>query len=167
MNIHGRFRRLAAIVCLLGAVSVATFQAHAQKGANFQPSAQSSGGAALGTGLISLAPGQLVRVSAVNVGGKDIQLELLFVPVTEQGKAAVPIRCNWFASPGDAATDVFKHPGGTNVIQFYAQVRVRDDARDIEKLVPSLQIINEETGRMEQVLSGADFAAFRPIWVPT
>lgn len=168
MNIHNRFRRLAAIACLIAGVSIATFQTHAQKGGDFQPSAQSSGGAALGTGLISLAPGQSIRLSAVNVGGKDITLNFIFVTVSEQGKLAGLIICpEVVASPGDAAIDEFKYPGGTNVVQFYVQVRVRDDARDVEKLVPSLQIVNEETGRMEHVLSGADFAAFRPIWVPT
>jgi hypothetical protein len=162
--------RLAATVALLAAFAVVlltTFNAQAEKGGDSQPSAQSSGGAALGTGLISLAPGQSVRVSAVNVGGKDIQLELLFVPVTEGGKAGVSIQCDLIVSPGDAATDVFQHPGGANVIQFYAQVRVRNDVKDLEKLVPSLQIINEETGMPTQVLSGFDFASIRPIWVPS
>lgn len=161
--------RLAATAALLAAfvvVFLAALQAQAQKGGDSQPSAQSNGGAALGTGLISLAPGQSVRVSAVNVGGKEIPLQLLFVPVTEQGKAGVSILCNEIVSPGDAATDVFQHPGGANVIQFYAQVRVRDDVKDIEELVPSLQIINGETGTPEHILSGFDFAGIRPIFVP-
>ena len=170
MRTRSLFQRLSVIATFLlafGVVLAATLQAQAQKGRDIQPEVQSSGGAALGTGLISLAPGQSVRVSAVNVGGKDIQLELLFVPVTEQGKAAVPVLCDAMVSPGNAASDKFQHPGGVNVIQFYAQVRVRQNANDVEELVPSLQIVNEETGRMEQVLSGADFASIRPIWVPS
>ena len=170
MKTRSPLTRLAATAALLAAFAIVfltSFQAQAQKGGDSQPSAQSNGGAALGTGLISLAPGQSVRVSAVNVGGKDIQLELLFVPVTDGGKAGVSVLCDAIVLPGDAASDVFQHPGGANVIQFYAQVRVRQDARDIEKLVPSLQIINGETGTPTQVLSGLDFASIRPIWVPS
>jgi hypothetical protein len=45
-------------------------------------------------------------------------------------------------------------------------VRVRENAQDLEKLVPSAQIINEEAGRPDHILSGADFASIRPIFVP-
>ena len=170
MNTRRLFSRLAATTTLLLAVAVVlltTLPARAQKPDDNQPALQSSGGAARGTGLISLAPGQSVRVSAVNVGGKDIPLELLFVPVTDEGKVAVPIQCDAIISPGNAATDVFNHPGGAKVIQFYAQVRVRQDVKDLEELVPSLQIVDDATGRLEQVLSGLDFASIRPIWVPS
>jgi hypothetical protein len=169
MSTRRLFSRITATSTLLLAVAivlVATFQAHAQKRGDIQPAAQSSGGVAVGTGLISFTPGQSVRVSAVNVGGKEIPLELLLVPVTEEGKVAVPIRCDAIVSPGDAATEGFKHPGGSNAIQFYAQIRVRQNVKDLEELVPSLQIIDDATGRLEQVLSGNDFAGIRPIWVP-
>ena len=169
MKTRSLFPRLVLTAMLLVAFAVvfaAKFQAQTQKGDSIKPAGQSNGGAAWGTGLISLAPGQSVRISAVNVGGKDIPLELLFVPVTEEGKAGVSVLCDAIVSAGNAASDKFEHPGGANVIQFYAQVRVREDVQDLEKLVPSLQIINE-TGGLEHVFSGFDFAGIRPIWVPS
>jgi len=165
MKTRSLLPRLAAIPTLLvicAVVFTAALPAHTQSGDDSQSNAPSSDGAALGTGLISLVPGHSARVAAVNVGGKDIQGEFIFVPVTEQGKASVPIRCNWFAAPGDAASDTFTHPGGANVIQFYAQVRVRQDVKDLNEMVPSLQIFDDQTGKTEELLSGADFASFRP-----
>jgi hypothetical protein len=165
-NVSSRLTVLTSLLVSLAVILAIIFTAQAQKGSDPEPAAQGQGGAAHGTGLISLAPGQAVRLAAVNIGGKTIQGEFLFVPVTEQGKVAVPIRCDLLASPGDASSMKISHPGGANVLQFYAQVRVYQNAKDVEELVPSLQIINEETGRMEQVLSGADFVEIRPIWVP-
>ncbi len=119
------------------------------------------------SGLFSLAPGQSVRVSAVNMGKKAIPVEIVFVPVTAQGKAGVPIPCNWTPAPGDAAFDKYTIPDGTSNQLMYVQIRVRD-AKDLESIAPSLEVYNEQanTGAPHIFLSGADFAEIRPIWVP-
>ncbi len=160
---------LAAISALVVAFVVALsteVPTHAQKDGFDQSAAQHSG-AGLSTGLISLVPGQSARIAVVNVGGKEFQGEFLFVPLTEQGKATVPIRCNAFAAPGDAASAMFSHTGGANRIDLYAQVHIEENANDLENLVPSLQIIDDQTGRTVQLLSGSDLVSFRPIFNPT
>jgi hypothetical protein len=150
-----------------------TFQTFSQQPERPNPTGDGTTPAAAGAGFVSglftLLPGQSVRVSAVNMGKKAIPVELVFVPVTEQGKAGVPIPCNWLAAPGDAAFDKFTHPGGANRMVMYVQIRVRD-AKDLENIVPSLEVFNEQLnapgGGPHIFLSGADFAEFRPIWVP-
>ena len=129
--------------------------------------AQSSGGAALSTGLLSLQPGQKIRVSAVNAGDKNVTLNFGIVYVTDQGKIAGLMMCpDVVVAPGDAAIDVFPHPGGENRTLAYVQIRVREDAKDIEALVPSLEIFNEQTGISTGFLHGSDFTGIRPIFNP-
>jgi hypothetical protein len=123
-------------------------------------------GAGLSSGLITLLPGRSIRVSAVNIGRKAVPLELVFVPVSEQGKVSVPIRCDAMPASGDAAFDKFTHTGGVNRMLMYVQIRVRQNANDIDDLVPSVEIFNEQTGEVEHILSGADFYSFRPIFNP-
>jgi hypothetical protein len=134
--------------------------------AGVKAAAQQNEGAGLSTGLVSLAPGQSARLAVVNVGGKDVSFEFIFVPVTEQGKSAVPIQCDAIVSSGNAASAKYGHPGGANAVEFYAQARVGENAGDLKDLVPSLQIIDDQTGRTEQLLSGSDFVSFRPIFNP-
>ncbi len=51
----------------------------------FAQIAQTPVGAGLSTGLISLSPGQSVRLSVVNVGGKVVHGESILVPVADRG----------------------------------------------------------------------------------
>ncbi len=127
---------------------------------------QDNGGAGLSTGLITIAGGQTARISVVNVGGKDITGEMIFVPVSEYGKGLASILCNLIVSSGDGWSFDFANPTSAKTIQFYAQIRLRQNVDNLEKLVPSLQILDSKTGRMEQVLSGSDFVSFRPIFNP-
>jgi hypothetical protein len=161
-----RFATILSVVAVIALIVTTVLAAQTQKPNADKLTEQGKGGG-LGTGLISLAPGQSVRVSAVNVGNKTIPVELIFVPVNEKGEYSVPIPCNAISSPGNAVFDKFTHPGGANRIDFYAQVRVEENAGDLDELVPSLQIIDDLTGETLQLLSGADFASFRPIWVPS
>jgi hypothetical protein len=163
LNVFPRRAAMMTRLVIFAVIFATTFPAQAQKESDNQPGAQSQGGAALGTGLISLLPGQSVRLAAVNVGGKNITVELLVADA--QGN--VLILCNEFVAPGKAFFDKFTHPGGANRIDLYAQVRVRQNVKDIEDLAPSLQIVDDQTGRTEHILSGADFAGIRPIWVPS
>lgn len=134
-----------------------------------QADAQSSGGAALSSGLIRLLPGQSLRVAAVNVGDKEIPLQLYIIPVSGQGKAGIPIQCNATPAAGDAAIETFSIPDGTSNMFLYVQVRVRDDPNDINELVPSVEVFDTQGpgGGPHYLLSGADFAEFRPIFVPS
>lgn len=156
------FLSIALIFVLVGAAAFSAQEQPATKlaesrGEGGETSAPDNRGVALGSGLISLLPGQSARLAAVNGGRKEIPLELAFVPVTEQGKAGASILCDSTPAPGDVAFDKFTHPGGVNRALLYVQVRVRQNANDIKDLVPSVEIINEQTGAVEHILSGADF----------
>ena len=169
MNNRELFKRFATILsaaAVIALIVTTNLPAQTQKPNADKLTEQGKGGG-LSTGLISLAPGQSVRVSAVNVGNKTIPVELIFIPVNEKGEFTVPIQCNAISSPGNAAFDRFTHPGGANRIDFYAQVRVLENVEDLAELVPSLQVFDEETGESLLLLSGADFASIRPIWVPS
>ena len=137
----------------------------------FAQSAPISGGAGLSTGVISIAPGQSVRLSVVNVGGKVVHGESILVPVADKGgKVALPggaplVRSTWTVASGDAQSDVFPYPGVPHG-PFYAQIRVQQDAGELNSLVPSLQIVDDQTGTMRELLSGFDFVSFRPIFNP-
>lgn len=171
MKTHRPIPRLVAMGALLvtcAVILVATLRVQAQKGGDNQSDAPSQGGAALGTGVFTLLPGQTVRVAAVNVGGKAIPLQLYIIPVTEQGKAGVPIQCNAMPAPGDAAFETFTNTNPTRML-MYAQVRVREDPNDIKELVPSLEVFDEQNAGIPGphfLLSGDDFIGIRPIWVP-
>jgi hypothetical protein len=118
--------------------------------------------------VINLLPGQTLRVAAVNAGQKEIPLQIYIIPVSPQGKADVPIQCNLTPAPGDAAIDQFSIPDGTSNRLLYVQIRVQN-AKDVEDLVPSLEVFNTQTGipGPHFLLSGADFVEIRPIWVPS
>ena len=120
------------------------------------------------SGLFSLAPGQSVRVSAVNMGKKAIPVQIVFVPVSEQGKAAAPIQCDLMPAPGDAAFDKYSITDGTSRQLMYVQIRVRD-AKDLESIAPSLEVFNEQPGAggPHFFLGGGGFVEIRPIWVPS
>ena len=121
------------------------------------------------SGLFTLLPGQSVRVSAVNMGKKAIPVQIVFVPVSEQGKAGVSVLCDLLPAPGDAAFDKYSIPDGTSNRQLmYVQIRVRD-AKDLESIAPSLEVFNEQPNIAGPhiFMSGADFIEIRPIWVPS
>lgn len=157
---------ITTLVVALAVVVTATFRAQAQRQDDIKAEAQSSGGATLGTGVFSLLPGQTVRVAAVNVGGKEIPLQLYVTPVSEQGKRGVSILCDATPAPGDAAFETFTNANQTRML-MYVQVRVRDNPNNINELVPSVEIIDGTSNLPAELLSGGDFTAFRPIWVPS
>ncbi|HEY0458246.1 MAG TPA: hypothetical protein VGC97_03775 [Pyrinomonadaceae bacterium] len=162
--------RFFTIAVLLTAL---TSQAFAQQPNRPNPAGdgtQPAAAAGFVSGLFTLLPGQSVRVSAVNMGKKAIPVQIVFVPVGEQGKAGVSVLCDALPAPGDAAFDKYSIPDGTSNRQLmYVQIRV-SDAKDLENIVPSLEVFNEQPGTPggpHIFLSGADFAEIRPIWVPS
>ena len=156
---------ITTLVVALAVVVTATFRAQAQRQDDMKAEA-SSEGATLGTGVFSLLPGQTVCVAAVNVGGKEIPLQLYVTPVSEQGKRSVSILCDATPAPGDAAFETFTNANQTRML-MYVQVRVRDNPNNINELVPSVEIIDGTSNLPAELLSGGDFTAFRPIWVPS
>lgn len=121
------------------------------------------------SGIFSLLPGQSVRVSAVNMQKKAIPVEIVFVPVSEQGKAGLSIRSNATPAPGDAAIEKFTIPDGTSRILMYVQIRVQN-ANDLKDIAPSLEVFNEQIGPgggPHFFLGSNGFAEFRPIRVPS
>lgn len=158
----------AASVLLAALTLISANPASAQQAARPNPTGDGVAAAGYVSGLFSLLPGQSVRVSAVNMGKKAIPVEFVFIPVTDQGKAAVPILCNAAPAPGDAMIEKFAHPGGVNRMLMYVQIRV-EKADDLKGLAPSLEVFDEQSapgGGPHFFLSGSDFAEIRPIWVP-
>jgi hypothetical protein len=120
--------------------------------------------------VISISPGQSVRLSVVNVGGKIVHGESILVPVPDKsakGPGGWPnfIRSKWTIASGDAQSDVFPYPGVSRGL-FYAQIRVQQDAGEVNNLVPSLEVVDDQTGATSKLLSGFDFVSFRPIFTP-
>ncbi len=113
------------------------------------------------SGLIGIVQGQAIRVGAVNMADHEIRFQLVLVDA--QGK--VQLLCNEIVSAGKAVFDDFKHPGGVNRIELFAQVRTANE-QDIKQLVPSLEVIEIQNGRTTVAYSGADFFSFRPIFNP-
>lgn len=154
---------------LLAALTLQTFAQQPERPNPTGDGAEPAAAAGLVSGLFSLAPGQSVRVSTVNMGKKAIPLEFVFVPVSEQGTADVPIRYNRMPAAGDAMIEKFSHPGGVNRLLMYVQIRV-PDIKELKNIAPSLEVFNEQInapgGGPHIFLSGADFTEIRPIWVP-
>src|SRR5580765_7121998 len=161
-NIWMKFATLPAMLVLLTMVLVAGFPARANQlnndAGNRHADASESG---LVAGIIGVLHGQYVKVSALNQGNKAIPVKLVFVD--ENGK--VLIFSNDIVSPGKAFSATFTHPGGVNRIELYAQIRTESD-QDLKNLVPSVQIIDTETGKTEIAFSGSDFFSFRPFFNP-
>lgn len=161
---------LVAAMFLTISLSVSTTAAFAQKSQpeENQNAAQNSG-AALSSGLFSLAPGQAVRVAAVNFGDGSVQLKIVFFTVDDQGKLAGGFSCDGRPAPGDAMFDTFTHPGGANRMSLYVQIQVRQNPNDIKNIVPSLEIFDVQAGPgagPRTLLSGGDFAKSNPIVIP-
>ena len=165
-NLIQRILAMTTLVVTLAVVVTATFRAQAQRGDDVKAAAPSSGGAALGTGVFSLPPGHTLRLAAVNVGGKEIPLQLYIIPVSEQGKLGVPILSDAIPAPGDAALESFTNTNSTRML-MYVQVRVRDNPNNINELVPSVEITDGTSNLPIEMSSGGDFIAIRPIWVPS
>ncbi len=169
------FATLFLASAVLFSIGAATLSAQEQQGspagatATNRPNPTGDGTAPAGlvSGVINLLPGQTLRVAAVNAGQKELPLQIYIIPVSPQGKADVPIQCNATPAPGDAAIDQFSIPDGTSNRLLYVQIRVQT-AKDVEDLVPSLEVFNTQAGSPGPhfLLSGADFAEIRPIWVP-
>ena len=120
------------------------------------------------SGLFSLAPGQTVRVSAVNMGKNAIPLQIVFVPVSEQGKAGISIQCDATPAPGDAAFEKMTITDGTSRRLMYVQIRLQR-ANDLNDIVPSLEVFSEQPGAggPHFFLGSGGFTEIRPIWVPS
>jgi len=148
--------------------ATATFAQKSQPEEN-QNAAQNSGGAALSTGLFSLAPGQSVRVAAVNFGDGSVRVKIVFFTVTDQGKLIAGFQYDARPAPGDAAFETFTHPGGANRMSLYVQIQVLEKPNDIKNIAPSLEIFDAQAGPgagPRTLLSGGDFASFKPIVNP-
>jgi hypothetical protein len=158
-----------AIAVFLAALSFQTFAQQPERPNPTGDGTEPAAAAGLVSGLFSLAPGQSVRVAAVNMGKKAIPVEFVFVSVNEQGKVQNPIRCNATPAAGDAMIEKFSHTGGANRMLMYVQIRVRE-AKDLKDIAQSLEVFNEQPdlpgGGPHIFLSAAYFAEFCPIWAP-
>lgn len=162
---------LVAAMFLIISLSVSVTATFAQKSPpeENQNAVQNIGGAALSSGLFSLAPGQAVRVAAVNLGDGSVRVNIVFFTVDDQGKLAGGFQCNGKPAPGDAMFDTFTHPGGANRTLHYVQIQVRQNPNDIKNIAPSLEIFDVQAGPGGgpiRLLSGGDFVSFKPIVNP-
>jgi hypothetical protein len=141
--------KFVVIALLAAATLILANPASAQQTAGSdqnRPNPTGDGTAAAGfvSGVFSLMPGQSVRVAAVNTGEKAIPVEIVFVPISEQGKAGTSIQCNETPAPGDAMIEKYSIPDGTsNRTLMYVQIRFQN-ASDLKTIAPSLEVFDEQ-----------------------
>jgi hypothetical protein len=136
------------------------FNARAQKGRMTIDSAGSGSGAGLSSGLIGITAGQTARLSVWNAGDKDVALRLLFI----DGDSKILILCTSIVHPGQSFSDDFQWPCCARV-ELHGEIRV-DNKQELDSLTPSLQVIDDQTGKTVVAFGANDFVRFGPIFHP-
>jgi hypothetical protein len=113
------------------------------------------------TGLIGIAPGQSVRLAAVNESNLTIPFQ--FRIVDDQGFPL--IQDDGFVPPGNAVYRDFEFEGNFNGLKINGQVRVGSD-KELKELAPSLQVIDAASGKTVSVLSSGNFRSFSKMFNP-
>ena len=120
----------------------------------FQPAprAGQGGGAGFDSGIVGIVEGQAALVSVRNTGAKASIIGVLIVnpdgKILSMWEGAVP--------PGKTASVAFAHPGGVNRLELDAVIQL-DDRKDLDRLVPSLQVYDEGSGRTAIAFAANDF----------
>jgi hypothetical protein len=113
------------------------------------------------TGLIGIAPGQSVRLAAVNEGNLTIPFQ--FRIVDDQGFPL--IQDDGFVPPGKSAFIEFEYFGKGDRLELNAQVRAGSD-KALKELNPSLHVIDTASGKTLSVLGGGNFNSFTKMFDP-
>ncbi|MCI0389971.1 MAG: hypothetical protein MOB07_14575 [Acidobacteria bacterium] len=114
----------------------------------------------IGTGLIGVTKGQIVRLNVANVFGTEgIRMELTLLD--NGGK--VLIQCNGLVLPGMSLSDEFTPQccdGTRTEVRAVVRIIDPDDRRVIDEVAPTLEVIDDATGK------DSSFVELRPIFNP-
>ena len=155
-----KIRQGVIVISLALAVAAAALTAppaRAEKGGQ-------QGASGLTTGIVGIAAGQTARLAVWNKGQEPILVELRFVD--EQGK--VLIQCNDIVEAGKSMTEDWPccggvepdQSGGPHRVELQAQFRT-NASREIGLLVPTLQVIDDATGKTSWMIGQEGFVEFR------
>lgn len=113
----------------------------------------------LASGPVGIVAGQTAIIGVLNTGQADALVRLQFVD--SNGK--VLIQCNLIAGAGKTVFETLKISDGTsNRVEFHAEV-IANTTQEIKSLVPSVQILENETGKTSLFLDRGGFAEFRAL----
>jgi len=152
---------ILTITMALVLLPASSFNAYAQKERATIYSAGSGSGAGLSSGMIGITAGQTARLSVWNGGDKDVALRLLMI----DGDGKVLILCTSIVHPGQSFSDDFHWPCCGGRVEFHGEIRV-DDKSDLDSLAPSLQVIDDQSGKTTVSYGANDFVRFGPIFHP-
>ena len=159
MKIQSKLTKLFVIPALLVVATILStaFPGLAQK---VSPQVQDSS-IGYSTGLIGIAPGQSVRLAAVNEGKLTIPFQFRIV----DDKGLPLFQCNEIALPGNAVYRDFEFEGNFNGLKINGQVRVGSD-KALKESNPSQHVIETVSGNSLSVLGGGGFTSFTKMFDP-
>jgi len=143
---------ILTITMAMALLPASAFNTLAQKERVTINSAGSGSGASLSSGMIGITAGQTARLSVWNGGDKDVALRLLFI----DGGGKVLIQCNDVVPSGNSFSEDFQWPCCGGRVELHGEIRV-DDKQDLDVLVPSLQVTDDQTGKTTVAYGAGDF----------
>jgi hypothetical protein len=154
--------RYAAAVVLALAASGALLLAASKAAARIENTNDNGGQKSYGltSGVVGITAGQTARLVVYNKGDKDELVRLQFIDANGQ----VLILCDSIVKSGKALGENFTHPGGANRVELRAEV-IGDGTsnRSIGLLVPTVQVLENETGKTTLFNDSSGFAEFRAL----
>ena len=152
---------ILTLTVALALLPAPSFNALAQKERSTIESAGSGSGAGFSSGMIGITQGQTARLSVWNGGDKAIQLRLLYI----DGNGKVQFLCDGIVPSGQSFSDDFHWPCCGGRVELHGEIRV-DSKQDLDSLAPSLQVIDDQTGKTTVAYGADDFVRFGPIFHP-
>ena len=145
---------LSALCVLIGSILIC------MPGTTHAADAGSGSGAGLASGMTNMVPGQTARLSVWNAGDKDVALRLLII----DGDGKILLLAPITVGSGKASVQDFHWPC-CGAVQVHGEIRV-DSKQDLDGIAPSLQIIDDATGKSSAQYGPNDFVRFGPIFHP-
>jgi hypothetical protein len=148
------FRRAGIAVALVAAAMAIGILPHARAEKYDQRRAYG-----LASGPAGIVAGQIAIIGVLNTGDEDALVRLQFMD--SNGK--VLIFCNAIAGAGKTIFETLKISDGTsNRVEFHAEV-IANSKQEIKALVPSVQILENETSKTSLFVDRGGFAEFRGV----
>ena len=113
------------------------------------------------SGVVGIVEGQTARLTVWNKSDKPILARLQFID--DQGK--VLFLCNAVIDAGKAAAENLNHTGGANRVNLLAQFGTIE-SKEIGLLVPTFEVIDNQSGANAWMFGQEGFTEIRPIFVP-
>ena len=152
-----------SLILTLALLSATSFDALAKIGhVTFPvPMVSDEKGFGFTSGVVGIVEGQTVRLTVWNKSDKPILARLQFID--DQGK--VLFLCNAVIDAGKAAAENFNHTGGVNRVNLLAQFATIE-SKEIGLLVPTFQVIDDQSGANAWMFGQEGFTEIRPIFNP-